>query len=244
MKYLLSYGVSTPCGATVHFTAPRGSDKICRYQCVSDGCVAIGQAEADEYVTRLVIKRVSRPDIRSLFAEDDEPAQRARDEVAALQAKLDEATASFFQLKGGISAERLAAIEAHLTPLIADAARRSVSSTAPRAMLDLMDAGRFGEEQARPVWDALPTPAKREILKLVFADIRLAKPVTRLTRWSTAQDRLAVAHQRMSVDFHTTTASTSQPTTRAAAAKTTSRGGAYAQRRRQTLIELGAPATS
>jgi hypothetical protein len=37
-----------------------------------------------------------------------------------------------------------------------------------QATLDLMDAGRFGEEKARPVLDSLPIPAKREIVKLIF----------------------------------------------------------------------------
>jgi hypothetical protein len=237
MKYLLSYGVSTPCGGVVGFAGPAPGRLITvgRYQCGTDGCVAIGQAEADEYLTRLVIKRVSRADIRTLFADDDEPTRRARDEAAALQAKLDEATASFYKLTGGISADRLAEIEAHLKPLIADATRRSVSTTAPRAMLDLMDAGRFGEEKARPVWDALPIPARREILKLVFADIRLDKPTKRLTRWSTPEERLAVAHQRISVQFRTPTGPTGRSDAKPA------RGGAYAQRRRETLIELPVP---
>jgi DNA invertase Pin-like site-specific DNA recombinase len=238
MKYLLTYGVSTPCGGVVGFAGPLPGRQstVGRYHCGTDGCVAIGQAEADEYLTRLVIKRVSRPDIRALFADDDEPTQRARDEAAALQAKLDEATESFYKLTGGISADRLAEIEAHLKPLIADAARRSVSTTAPRAMLDLMDAGRFGEEMARPVWDALPVPARREVLKLIFADIHLGKPVTRLTRWSTPEQRLTVAHQRISVQFRTP----AEPPSRSGA-KPASRGGAYAQRRRQTLVELQVP---
>lgn len=100
MKYLLSYGVTTPCGALVHYAGP-GRGRLARYHCVEDGCVAIGQAEADEYVTRLVIKRFSRKDIRDLFAEDDAPAQRAKDEAAALQAKPDEATESFYKLTVG-----------------------------------------------------------------------------------------------------------------------------------------------
>lgn len=240
MKYLLSYGVTTPCGALVHDAGP-GRGRLARYHCVEDGCVAIGQAEADEYVTRLVIKRVSRKDIRDLFAEDDAPAQRAKDEAAALQTKLDEATESFYRLTGGISAEKLAEIERRLKPLIADATRRSLSSKAPQAMLDLMDAGRFGEQKVRPVREGLPIPAQREILKLIFNDIPLDKPVDRLSRWSNAEQRLAVARQRISVEFRTAIRRTGARS-RAKASAGSGTGGAREQRRRQTLIEMGVPA--
>src|SRR5262249_11578488 len=125
----------------------------------------------------------------------------AKDEAAALRGKLKEATDSFLKPAGGISAERLAEIEPQLAPLMADAERRSVSRKAPQAMLDLLSAAEFGVARVRPVWDGLPIPAQREILRLLFDDIRVGKPVHTLTRWSTDRDRLAAATARMSATW-------------------------------------------
>jgi hypothetical protein len=160
---------------------------------------------------------------------------RAKDDAAALRRKLTEATDSFLKPKGGISAERLAEIEQQLASLIADAERRSVSRKAPQAMLDLLSAAEFGAVKVRPVWDGLPVAAQREVLRLLFNDIHIGKPVHILSRWSTDTDRLAAATARMSVRWR-------RPGTPVVAAREPGekpgRGGARAQRRRRTSIEL------
>jgi DNA invertase Pin-like site-specific DNA recombinase len=228
LKHLLSYLATGSCGGLVHYMGPQpGRNNHGRYHCFADGCVVIGQAEADEVIARLVVKRVCRPDVRELFSDDDQPAQRARDELAGLNAKLAEATDSFLKPAGGISAERLAQIERQLAPLIEDAQRRAVSRRAPMAMLALLDAAEFGAQQVRPEWDRLPTPAKREIVKLLFADIRIGKTVHALTRWSTAADRMTAAAARIKVTWR-------KPGAPAAAARQPGPqpgGGARAQRR-------------
>jgi hypothetical protein len=61
-------------------------------------------------VIRLVVKWVCRPDVRKLFTDDDEPDRQAREEAAALRAKLAGATESFLKPTDGISAERQAEI--------------------------------------------------------------------------------------------------------------------------------------
>jgi hypothetical protein len=87
----------------------------------------------------------------------------------------------------------------------------------------------------RPAWDNLPTPAQREILKLLFDDIRFGSPVVRLTRWSTPTDRLEAAHQRTTI----TPRRPGKAGKRHAAATAPRRsGGARAQRRESTAIEL------
>src|SRR6266511_3690891 len=232
LKHLLSYVVSTPCGSVVHYMGPaRG--RYARYHCVADGCAAVGVAEAEEYVARLVVKRCCRKDVRELFTDDDEPARRAQEEAAALHGKLKEATDSFLKPKGGISAERLAEIEQQLAPLIADAERRSVSRKAPMALLALLSAAEFGAAKVRPEWDGLPVAAQREVLRLLFDEIRVGKPVHTLTRWSTDTQRLAAATARMKVTWR-------RPGTPVAAAREPGGKprGARAQRRRQTSVEL------
>jgi site-specific DNA recombinase len=232
LKHLLSYVASTPCGSVVHYMGPQRG-RYARYHCVSDGCTAVGVAEAEEFVARLVVKRCCRKDVRELFTDDDEPAQRAKDEAAALHGKLKEATDSFLKPKDGISAERLAEIEQQLAPLIADAERRSVSRKAPRALLALLSAAEFGAAKVRPEWDGLPVAAQREVLRLLFDEIRVGKPVHTLTRWSTDTERLAAATARMRVTWR-------RPGTPIAAARPSEvkSGGARAQRRRKTSIEL------
>lgn len=232
LKHLLSYVATTPCGSVVHYMGPQ-KGRYARYHCVGDGCTAIGVAEADEYVARLVVKRCCRKDVRELFTDDDGPAQRAKDEAAALRGKLKEATDSFLKPQGGISAERLAEIEQQLAPQIADAERRSISRKAPMALLALLSAAEFGAAKVRPEWDGLPVAARREILRLLFDEIRIGKPVHTLTRWSTVTERLAAATARMKVKWR-------QPGTPVAAPgqRGGTGGGARAQRRRKTSIEL------
>jgi site-specific DNA recombinase len=203
VKRLLSYLATCPCGERAHFV-PIKDGRANSYGCVYDGCVSIGAAETDEYVTRLVVKRVCRPDVRDLFTADDDgdlTAARAKDEAARLRAKLEEATESFYKPveEGGITAERLAKIEHDLKPRIADADRRSASTKAPASMLALLSAVDLGEQYVRPAWDDLSVAAQREILKLLFDEIGIARSPKRLTRWATAEDRLAMAHQRISV---------------------------------------------
>jgi hypothetical protein len=69
------------------------------------------------------------------------------------------------------------------------------------AMLALLDAAEFGAVKVRPAWDRLSTPAKREIIKLLFDDIRIGKTLHTLSRWSTAEDRLTAATARIKVTW-------------------------------------------
>jgi hypothetical protein len=235
LKHLLSYLATGACGGLVHFQPPQpGRNNHGRYHCFADGCVVVGQVEVDEVIARLVVKRVRRPDIRELFTEDDEPAQRARDDLAALEGKLEEATESFLK-PDGISADRLAEIERQLKPKIEEAERRALSRKAPMAMLALLDAARFGAEKVRPEWDRLSVPAKREILRLLFTDIRIVKSDHVLSRYSTERDRLAAATARTKVTWRKPG---QPPMARRQPGPRPGSGGARAQRRAKTSVEL------
>jgi hypothetical protein len=120
-----------------------------------------------------------------------------------------------------------------LAPQITDADRRAVSTKAPMALLALLSAAEFGATKVRPEWDGLPVAAQREVLRLLFTDLRMDKPVHTLTRWSTDKDRLAAAAARMSVVWRkpgTPVAVAPEPGPKA--------GGARAQRRRRTSIAI------
>jgi DNA invertase Pin-like site-specific DNA recombinase len=245
VKRLLSYLATCPCGELVHFV-PRHGRRIDTYGCVYDGCVSIGAPEAEEYVIRLVVKRVCRPDIRDLFTandDGDQAAARAKDEAARLRAKVAEATESFYKPieEGGITAETLAKIEQDLKPRIADADRRSVSTSAPASMLALLSAAELGAQHVRPAWDDLSVAAQREILKLLFDEIHIAKSAKRLTRWATPEDRLRMAHERIAITWRKAPKPGGAGQQRPLGTVRPHSGGARAQRRREASTQPAIP---
>lgn len=196
LKWLLSYLGTAMCGAPLHYAPPR-QGRVARYHCVEDGCVTIAVEHADEYVTRAVVKRLSRPDARSLLVRsDDEAAREASVEAAMLRQKLDEARESFASLDG-ISAESLAAIERRLIPQIEAADKRAVPTTAPAALLELLSAAEAGEQYVRPKWDSLSVPARREVIKIALGEVGVGKLTRRLTRVSTPEERYAATAERI-----------------------------------------------
>jgi site-specific DNA recombinase len=196
LKWLLSYLAVGPCGATLHYMPPR-QGRAARYQCVENGCATIAAGPADEYVTRAAIKRLSQVGARDLFVPPgDDTAQAASDEAARLRGKLIEARESY-ALVDGISAASLAEIERRLTPLIEAADLRAVPASTSKALLDLLSAAETGEQLVRPVWDGLAVAARREVLKVIFGEIRVGKLTRRLTRVSTREDRYVAAAERI-----------------------------------------------
>jgi hypothetical protein len=101
------------------------------------------------------------------------------------------------------------------------------------ALLALLDAAEFGAEKVRPVWDGLPVPAQREILRLLFNKITVGKPTVVLNRFSTPEARMAAATSRISVKWR-------KPGTPPVQRQRSTNGGARAQRRRQTRVNLTA----
>lgn len=194
-KWLLAYIALSNCGSPMHGMLPRDGRKA-KYHCLKDGCTSVGQWELDEYVTRLVVGRFSKPDARDLFVADDSEASRAADEAAELRAKLEEARASFAQ-PDGISAASLAFTERQLQPLIEDAERRKVSASVPAAVAELVTA-----DDVRKAWDGLPLAGQREVVQMLFTEIRVGKPGSiRLGWWSDDEDRLQAAADRTEITW-------------------------------------------
>lgn len=195
IRWMLSYIVTSRCGSGMHGANP-GRGRTAKYHCLADGCTGIGQWETDELVVRLIEARMMRNDARELLVRGDVDAARAAEELAALERKLDEARDSF-AMPDGISAASLAATERRLEPLIRDAERRRASAGVPAALVDLVTAEHF-----RTAWDALPVAGQRQVIQILFREIKVGPPgPIKLGRWSTDEDRLAAAADRVSVDW-------------------------------------------
>lgn len=202
IKYLLSGNSSVAtamCGSPLTgFCAADGRGAT--YGCKMNRCASAPMPEADEYVTRLVVARLSRKDARKLWVPDDTASRAAADDLARLTAELEEARGSFAQ-PGGISAAAMAAKEAAMAPAIADARQRMGPASAPIGALEVIDAARFGKDKARPAWDGLPLLAKREVIAAMFDRLSLQPATDRLTRWSTPERRMAVVVDRIVVEW-------------------------------------------
>lgn len=128
------------------------------YICTPGFHVARKQQWVDDFVTAVVIERLSRPDALDLLAgPDDEEAKGARAEAAALRARLD---AFYDQAAGGeLTPQGLARIEATLLPQI-DAADRRARRVAVAPVVAQVAGPRAAE-----VWQELPIAARREVIR-------------------------------------------------------------------------------
>jgi site-specific DNA recombinase len=204
IKYLLSTSyrlLTSPCGVDL-IGFPDRPGRRSHYACRADGCASVGMAEADEYVTRLVCARLARKDARGLWVASDTAAKQAAEELARLRGELEEARQSF-ATPGGISAAALAMKEQAMAEPIADAERRARPAGMPLAVLELIDAARFGKERVRPAFDRLPILARREVIGALFASLRLGPVTTRVTAYTPAEERLAIVAARITHEWTT-----------------------------------------
>ncbi|MCG3756692.1 recombinase family protein [Amycolatopsis sp. Poz14] len=149
------------CGATVHAgggnTAARGY-RI--YRCSkAGGHISRKLDPIDEFVSAVVVARLSRPDARELLTDRKRPDAvelnkqllsilNRRDALAAEFADDDEMTPSQFRTMNKRLNDRLAAVEAEL----ADAGRTSVLGPL------------VGAEDVQAVWDSLVTDRQRAVI--------------------------------------------------------------------------------
>lgn len=193
-KWLGSYLLLSKCGAFMQGVPPRESQKA-KYRCTRDGCVGIGMWEVDEYLTRLVVARFMRDDARDLFVADETELLRAEQHLADLEQRLEGFRES--AVAGETSPASLAVIERDLAPKIEDAKRKVLEAEVPAGVVDLVQA-----DDVRAAFDALPLAGRREVLSLLFAEIRVGPPGSiKLHRGSTAEDKLAAADQRLTIEW-------------------------------------------
>jgi site-specific DNA recombinase len=165
-KYLLSYLMTCgECGSALAADTPRKRMVTYKYRCSGQPhCSSVPMADADEFIALAVRKKLSEPGFyKHLVSGSDERVVRARAEAARLRAELDEwATAD-------ISARAFGLREAKLLPLIEAAEKRAEELAVPLPLRDLATPGE--DIQAR--WDAMPVAARRDVIRLLFPDLRL-----------------------------------------------------------------------
>lgn len=193
-KYLGSYLLVSKCGGLMQGVPARKTQRA-KYRCTKDGCVGIGMWEVDEYLTRLVVARFMRADARDLFVADETELVRAEQQLAGLEQRLQGFRES--AVAGETSPASLAVIERDLTPKIDVARQRVLEAEVPAAVVDLVQA-----DDVRAAFDALPLAGRREVLSLLFAEIRVGPPgEKRLHRGSSLDDKLTAADQRLAIDW-------------------------------------------
>lgn len=200
VKYLLSGNanvMTAPCGSTLAGFMRKG---VGTYACNACRCASSPMVEADEYVSDLVVERLSRKDERDLWVEDDSGVRKASGELKRLRADLQRARESYAAIDG-ISEEALAMKERVLLPAIADAERRARPQGTPLGVLALLDAAEIGAGAVRPAWEALTLTTKREVISRVFSVLVLEPATQRLTRHTSKAERLEIVSDRIRHTF-------------------------------------------
>jgi site-specific DNA recombinase len=193
-KWLCSYLMVSKCGSLMQ-GIPANQRAKAKYRCHKDGCVTIGMWECDEYLTRLVVARFMRDDARDLFTTDVTELRRAEDHLTALERRLEAFRQS--AVAGETSPATLAVVERDLTPQIDEARRKRDAAGVPAAVADLVAA-----DDVRAAFDALPLAGRREVLGILFSEIRVGAPgEIRLHRGSTAADKLTAAAERLTITW-------------------------------------------
>jgi DNA invertase Pin-like site-specific DNA recombinase len=166
-------GYVAECGAC---GGPMSSRKHLRgqleYWCIRRGCTWIQAGVLEQYVTGLLIARLSRPDVYDMLAgggEDDPALQRARDKLAVLKARHADMAAGL--AAGRLSVELAAAAEPPLLAELAAAGKAVQVLSLPPVIQRFMG----GESDVAAAWASSTLAAKRELIRTYFARIAIRK---------------------------------------------------------------------
>ena len=151
-RHLLTYLANCACGSPLVARIIAGTP---RYSC-RKGCFYIPEEWLDDFVTDVICERLSRPDARDLFKSDDTRSAALVNEIAELQAQLDEWAA------------------ADIRPVPTRSRRRSCcrSSSGPSASSTRSRSRRrwpgiLKAENVRTAWDTYSIQAKRAVIMTV-----------------------------------------------------------------------------
>ena len=166
------------CGATVHATGAKASTgHYAVYRCSKANNHRIRKAQpVDDWIERLVVERLSRPDARDLLVRKGPDVEALQAEVARMRGRLDALTRAFADDKIDEDA------------LIAGSERLHERMRALDA--DLADAGKadvlgplVGKDDVRAAWDAMDVDRRRVVIEALMKSITLL-PVGRGNRRS------------------------------------------------------------
>ncbi len=124
-------------------------------------------AGLDDYVTRIVLGRLARPDAGDLVHTDDSAEKAAADEALILHGRLDEAAQHFAD--GVIDGRQLRTIADSLRPRIEGLERRSVSSRRGQILADLVGHG----DAIGGVWQGLDVSRRRSVVDALVTVVLL-----------------------------------------------------------------------
>ncbi|HEX5348531.1 MAG TPA: recombinase family protein [Pseudonocardiaceae bacterium] len=171
-KWLLScIATCAVCGGPMAVMR-RGANRTV-YACRDRGHLSIERTELDDYLTGLVIERLSRTDAYTHLPDGSEETAvtELRAEEATLRAELDGYADD--AAEGKIDRAFAAKVVAKLQSRISGVQRRIEQEITPPALAGLL-AGDPGESVADR-WDRAPCSARRETLRLLFTSIMIAK---------------------------------------------------------------------
>lgn len=132
------------------------------YKCRAGACVGRRRDWVDDYVTDVVIARLTRPDARDLLADDDRPDVPAlREEALALRVRLDDLAAAFAD--GTIDRGQLRAGSERIRHRLDEIdAAMSHSSRAP-VLAELV-----GADDLRAAWNGMSLERQRAVVQTLM----------------------------------------------------------------------------
>lgn len=168
-KHLCSYITKcSKCGAP--FCVQQRGDAT-YYRC-KHSCFSIHKWWLDDVVSGVIVARLSRPDARDVFRQDDTRTAAMADELATLLTRRK----SFRDraADGGIDADALAEIEATLNPKIAAKRRQLDDATLPPALHQIL-----GVDDVAAEWVTMPVQAQRAVIMALVDAIIVRQPPRR-----------------------------------------------------------------
>ncbi|WP_198536018.1 recombinase family protein [Pseudofrankia saprophytica] len=159
------------CGAPVAVGNARG---VRVYVCSSGSRHAVvNQQDTDDYVMRLVVARMARPDLfASLTAADNDVIRKAEAEVEGIEAELAELGA---EVKNRSGRARLAALDAidDLEIKLGAARERLEKLAVPASLRELAHGAREDENAVRANWEGMTMAARRDAVRSLLAYFRV-----------------------------------------------------------------------
>jgi DNA invertase Pin-like site-specific DNA recombinase len=166
---LTGVAVCAVCGLTVHSGGAAKGAYGRTYRCRSMKHIARSAQPVDDFVSAVVVERLSRPDAVGLLADDTRPDVGAmREEAVALRTRLDALAVEFAD--GALTASQLRAATERLREKLADVEARMADAGRIDVLGPLVTA-----DDVRAAWDGLSDARRRAVVDLLMV-VRLHAP--------------------------------------------------------------------